>query len=104
MIDIQTCLSKSNQDNHNQQINHRKRGQRVRDKNKKNDPPAITTTAATPQDSPNNTMDTAKTLRDLEKSNMEKLEILVSFVLIFFCLLLLRYVPSFSRFKEKQNL
>lgn len=59
-----------------------------RDKNKgekrekrggeKREPPTITTTAATPQDSPNNTMEVGTKLRDWEQIDMEQLEVTVS--------------------------
>lgn len=44
----------------------------------KREPPTITTTAATPQDSPNNTMEIGTKLRDWEQIDMEQLEVTVS--------------------------
>lgn len=55
----------------------RKHGHSVRDKNrsadgrKHPDPPIITTTAATPQDSPSNTMEMGTTLKDWEQIDLE---------------------------------
>lgn len=42
------------------------------------EPPVITTTAATPQDSPNNTMETGTSLKDWEQVDMDQLEVAVS--------------------------
>jgi voltage-dependent calcium channel T type alpha-1G len=81
-------LSKSNQEKEMSQRQgsyKRKHGHSVRDKNrtttdgrKHPDPPIITTTAATPQDSPSNTMEMGTSLKDWEQIDLE------SFVSFFF--------------------
>lgn len=85
-------LSKSNQEkemNQRQGSSKRRHGHSVKDKNrstsdgrKQPDPPIITTTAATPQDSPSNTMEMGTSLRDWEQID---LDIFVSFFLQLFC-------------------
>lgn len=82
-------LSKSNQEkemHHQHQKrsgSHKRRHHSVRDKQKSEkrvyDPPTITTTAATPQDSPNNTMEVGTTLKNWDHVEMEQLEVIVSF-------------------------
>lgn len=84
-------LSKSNQEkemNQRQGSSKRRHGHSVKDKNrstsdgrKQPDPPIITTTAATPQDSPSNTMEMGTSLRDWEQID---LDIFVSFLTFFF--------------------
>lgn len=88
-----TYLTKSNQEKekHQRSGSHKRSGRHHhtrRDKNKgerrekrggdKREPPTITTTAATPQDSPNNTMEIGTKLRDWEQIDMEQLEVTVS--------------------------
>lgn len=80
---VPTYLSKSNQEKEKHQrsgSSKRRHHGSVRDKNKHNkrEPPIITTTAATPQDSPSNTMEQGTRLRDWEQINMEQLEVTVS--------------------------
>lgn len=87
---VPTYLTKSNQEKekHQRSGSHKRRHHgSVRDKNKserhkhnKREPPTITTTAATPQDSPNNTMEVGTRLKDWEQIDMEQLEVTVSFV------------------------
>lgn len=82
-------LSKSNQEKEMQQQHHKRTGSHkrrhhsVRDKQRGEirvyDPPTITTTAATPQDSPNNTMEVGTTLKNWDHVEMEQLEVTVSF-------------------------
>jgi voltage-dependent calcium channel T type alpha-1G len=84
-----TYLSKSNQEKekHHRSESHKRRHHgSVRDKSKsekskhnKREAPTITTTAATPQDSPNNTMEMGTRLRDWKQIDMEQLEVIVSF-------------------------
>ena len=85
-----TYLTKSNQEKeiHQRSGSHKRRHHSVRDKNKgdkhksdKREPPIITTTAATPQDSPNNTMEMGASLRDWKQIEMEQLEVVVSYLL-----------------------
>ncbi|XP_070508041.1 voltage-dependent T-type calcium channel subunit alpha-1G isoform X8 [Chironomus tepperi] len=74
-------LTKSNQE---KEINQRpgsykRKHQSIRDKNRlsdgrKVDPPIITTTAATPQDSPSNTMEMGTTMRDWEHVDLDSVE------------------------------
>lgn len=79
-------MPKSNQEkeHHQRSGSHKRRHHSVRDKNKaekrapQREPPIITTTAATPQDSPNNTMEMGATMRDWEHHDMEQLEVTVS--------------------------
>lgn len=76
--------SKSNQERekHQRSGSHKRRHRSARDKNKTDkrthEPPIITTTAATPQDSPNNTMEIGVSLKDWEKVDMDQLEVTVS--------------------------
>jgi voltage-dependent calcium channel T type alpha-1G len=79
-------LSKSNQEKemHQRQGSHKRKHHSVRDKNrttsggesgrKSHDPPLITTTAATPQDSPSNTMEMGTSLKDWENVDLESVE------------------------------
>lgn len=78
-------LTKSNQEkeHHQRSGSHKRRHHSRRDKHKTEkravrEPPIITTTAATPQDSPNNTMEMGTTLKDWEQNDMEQLEVTVS--------------------------
>lgn len=77
-------LSKSNQEKeiHQRSGSHKRRHHSVRDKHKSEkrsyEPPIITTTAATPQDSPSNTMEVGTTLRDWEHIDMDQLNVTVS--------------------------
>lgn len=80
-----TYMTKSNHEKeHHQSSGHKRRHHSVRDKNKaekraaSREPPMITTTAATPQDSPNNTMEMRTTMKDWEQNDMEQLEVTVS--------------------------
>lgn len=80
---VPTYLSKSNQEKemHQRSGSHKRRHHSVRDKNKSekrtHEPPIITTTAATPQDSPSNTMEIGSSMKDWEKGDMEQLEVTV---------------------------
>lgn len=77
-------LTKSNQEKemHQRSGSHKRRHHSVRDKSKSEkkvrEPPTITTTAATPQDSPNNTMEVGVTLKNWEHIEIEHLEVNVS--------------------------
>ncbi|KAG5672248.1 hypothetical protein PVAND_002390 [Polypedilum vanderplanki] len=88
---VETCvdgqmpnyLSKSNQEKemHQRQGSYKRKHQSIRDKNRSNDgtrklhdPPLITTTAATPQDSPSNTMEMGTSLKDWEHVEIENFE------------------------------
>lgn len=77
-------LSKSNQEKemHQRSGSHKRRHHSVREKHRgekrTHEPPTITTTAATPQDSPNNTMEMGTTLRDWEHIEIDQLEVVVS--------------------------
>ena len=80
-----TYMTKSNQEkeHHQRSGSHKRRHHSARDKNKAEkralrEPPIITTTAATPQDSPSNTMEMGKTMKDWEQNDMEQLEVTVS--------------------------
>lgn len=81
----QTHLSKSNQEkekHHRSSSHKRKNRSSVREKRKEkrgHEPPIITTTAATPQDSPNNTMEVGSSLKDWESVEMDQLEVIVSY-------------------------
>lgn len=81
---VPTYLSKSNQEKeiHQRSGSHKRRHHSVRDKHKSEkrsyEPPIITTTAATPQDSPSNTMEVGTTLRDWEHIDMDQLNVTVS--------------------------
>lgn len=81
---VPTYLSKSNQEKeiHQRSGSHKRRHHSVRDKHKSekrpHEPPIITTTAATPQDSPSNTMEIGTTLRDWEHIDMDQLNVTVS--------------------------
>jgi voltage-dependent calcium channel T type alpha-1G len=97
-------LSKSNQEKEmnqrsgsykrrHQSIRDKNRGEAVSGSNRKCEPPMITTTAATPQDSPSNTMEIGSTMKDWEHVELETCERSVSFIalktvcinLFFFC-------------------
>lgn len=82
-------LSKSNQEkeiNQHRPGSYKRRHPSIRDKNrsstattstdgrKVHEPPIITTTAATPQDSPSNTMEMGTSLKDWEHVDLESLE------------------------------
>lgn len=68
-------------EHHQRSGSHKRRHRSERDKNKSEkrlrEPPTITTTAATPQDSPNNTMEVGKSLKEWEQIDMEQLEVTV---------------------------
>lgn len=76
--------SKSNheKEKHQRSGSHKhRRHHSSRDKNKDKrvrEPPIITTTAATPQDSPNNTMEVGATLKNWDHVEMDQLEVIVS--------------------------
>ncbi|CRK92625.1 CLUMA_CG006168, isoform A [Clunio marinus] len=81
-VQTSTYLTKSNQEKEIQQRtgSHKRRHHSVRDKNRvvekrMPEPPIITTTAATPQDSPSNTMEVGASLKDWEKIDMDQLEV-----------------------------
>lgn len=57
---------------------HRSEKHKNKEEKRSREPPTITTTAATPQDSPNNTMEVGKSLREWEQIDMEQLEVTVS--------------------------
>lgn len=86
--DTQTSyLTKSNQEKeiHQRSGSYKRRHRHgsLRDKRhdgrKMHDPPVITTTAATPQDSPSNTMEMGASIKDWEHGETEHLEKMVSF-------------------------
>ena len=91
-------LTKSNQEKEMNQRkgSYKRKHQSIRDKNRlsdgrKMDPPIITTTAATPQDSPSNTMEMGTTMRDWEHVDLDSLERNVrvfSCFLIFVCFII----------------
>lgn len=75
--------SKHEKEKHKRSSSHkRKHRHSSREKRKEkrgHEPPIITTTAATPQDSPNNTMEVGASLKDWETVDMDQLEVTVSY-------------------------